>query len=1002
MNVVAQDHRQVDRAGTFDGFISYSHAGDGLVAPRLQAALQRFAKPWWRRRALHVFRDESSLSANPHLWSSITDALASSEWFVLLTSPEAAQSEWVDREVAWWVHHKDPNRILPVLTDGDIDWDPAAARLSSSSSVPPSLVDAFNEEPRWVDLRWARRETDLDLRNSRFRSAVADIASTLRGVAKDELESEEVRQHRRTLRTAWSAAALLVALTVTTTLVAVYADAQRQEAVQQTQIALESEARAEAEAERATSAEALARSRELAASAINVLDQDPELSILLGLEAIDTAPPGSDIPIEAESALREAVHTSRLRNRIPISQEAGHTQIALSPDGSSLAVLLEADAVVRMYDTESWAVTWEYAEAGTVDNFLGLSYAPSGGQLALAIVDSTSYHAIVPRGTEDDLGARVVILDAESGDAIRTLEFGPCPSVEVSPYAPDGRLLPVTVGTGSGCDGEFGPESEGWRVELLDTATWDVAATFPTTFLAKASWSADGSRLAVTSYDATGANVFDMNEGTVVGRIEGVFLGELSPDGTLLAGYRGAGNSLEMYDVESNEIVDRLTGLADLPNDAGFSRDGQYLIASSRGRHAAVWDTFTGELVDHLPVAAASIDVAFDDATQEVYLATETEITVWDISGAVEGELDSLSSGQWINANSIAVNREFGAVIAVDLAAGLPAVWPFDAGTGELGPERFPTYQTVAPAVLPDGRLVFTGRRGGREEPDSAIGGAVVWNPADGSVEHVAGCWVNAESFFSTPPSEPPTCDEPGESWFLSDTVFTDPTGSMLLISGSPDYAVAASDLPKEVRLLDSRTLEPLRTFDLPEQFAAVVGFAGDWIVASETDVVAPGADEELGVVDLQTNEVLLTMLGSETEISRDGTLLAVSSISGDVTIYDAGRWAIRVSVGAEEARVRGLAFSPDGSKLMTAATDDFVRIWDTTTGVEVARIPLTGASDGHWRDESHVVVGTSEGLWTTLTLDIEELRDLAESRRTRSFDVEECAAYLIEPCPAP
>ena len=31
----------------YDGFISYSHAADDLLAPRLQAGLQRFAKPWY-------------------------------------------------------------------------------------------------------------------------------------------------------------------------------------------------------------------------------------------------------------------------------------------------------------------------------------------------------------------------------------------------------------------------------------------------------------------------------------------------------------------------------------------------------------------------------------------------------------------------------------------------------------------------------------------------------------------------------------------------------------------------------------------------------------------------------------------------------------------------------------------------------------------------------------------------------------------------------------------
>ena len=62
---------------TYDAFVSYSHAADGLLAPRLQSALQRFAKPWWKRRAMRIFRDESSLSANPHLWSSIAEAFGS-------------------------------------------------------------------------------------------------------------------------------------------------------------------------------------------------------------------------------------------------------------------------------------------------------------------------------------------------------------------------------------------------------------------------------------------------------------------------------------------------------------------------------------------------------------------------------------------------------------------------------------------------------------------------------------------------------------------------------------------------------------------------------------------------------------------------------------------------------------------------------------------------------------------------------------------------------------
>jgi len=197
----SHDERGPPGEPVYDGFISYSHAADDLLAPRLQAGLQRFAKPWWKRRALRIFRDESSLSANPHLWSSITDALDTSDWFVLLLSPDAADSEWVNNEVAYWLEHKESDRIIPVVTDGDFTWSETDIDLASTA-VPPALYGAFSDEPRWVDLRFARTEEQLDLNNPRFSAAVADIASAIRRVPKDELESEEVRQHRRTVRTA--------------------------------------------------------------------------------------------------------------------------------------------------------------------------------------------------------------------------------------------------------------------------------------------------------------------------------------------------------------------------------------------------------------------------------------------------------------------------------------------------------------------------------------------------------------------------------------------------------------------------------------------------------------------------------------------------------------------------------------------------------------------------------------------------------------------------------
>ncbi len=222
----------------YDGFISYSHAADDLLAPRLQAGLQRFAKPWWKRRALRIFRDESSLTANPHLWASITEAMDDSGWCILLLSPDAAESEWVNREVEYWLEHKDPDRIIPVLTDGDFVWADGAI---VSDAAPRALERAYSDEPRWVDLRFARTEEQLDLNNASFRAVIADIASPIRGMPKDELESEEVRQHRRTVRTAWAGGLAVLLLAVLAGATAIYAIGQRDSAQQNEQAALQSE-----------------------------------------------------------------------------------------------------------------------------------------------------------------------------------------------------------------------------------------------------------------------------------------------------------------------------------------------------------------------------------------------------------------------------------------------------------------------------------------------------------------------------------------------------------------------------------------------------------------------------------------------------------------------------------------------------------------------------------------------------------------------------------------
>src|SRR5262245_5717722 len=90
----------------YDAFISYSHSKDKPIAAALQSAMQKLGKPWYRRRALNVFRDDTSLAATPGLWPTIETALEHSQYLIVLASPQFAASKWCGMEVAYWLKHK--------------------------------------------------------------------------------------------------------------------------------------------------------------------------------------------------------------------------------------------------------------------------------------------------------------------------------------------------------------------------------------------------------------------------------------------------------------------------------------------------------------------------------------------------------------------------------------------------------------------------------------------------------------------------------------------------------------------------------------------------------------------------------------------------------------------------------------------------------------------------------------------------------------------------------
>ena len=300
----------------YDAFISYSHQDDGDLATALQSRLQQFAKPWYRVRALRVFRDTASLSANPGLWASIEKDLAASTWFLLLASRGAARSVWVDREVRWWLANRPLERLLIVATSPGLVWDNDLGDWAGKAPVPPALRGVLSAEPLWADLAGLTPES----RQRPPDEIVAAVAAPIRGMPMDELVGEHLRENRRYKRLARGAVSALVVLTAAAVTAGFLARGQRDNALMQARVAL---------------------SRQLAATSENALSTNMDMGLLLAVQAYQT-----DHNPQTRAALMRADTASP--QLVRYVQTAGSvSRLAASGAGSTIIAGLTDGRVLR-------------------------------------------------------------------------------------------------------------------------------------------------------------------------------------------------------------------------------------------------------------------------------------------------------------------------------------------------------------------------------------------------------------------------------------------------------------------------------------------------------------------------------------------------------------------------------------------------------------------------------------------------------------------------------
>jgi DNA-binding SARP family transcriptional activator len=249
--------------------------------------------------------------------------------------------------------------------------------------------------------------------------------------------------------------------------------AEQQHAEQERQIALTAQAGTEAEANSRATAEAvavqeqelaeqqrivaeeqakIAISRELAAAALNSLDSDPELGILLALEGLNIWHTG-----ETESALHQAIVASPLRQTFH-NESVRSTFLAASPEGRMIYA-----------SGRGGGIAWDTVSGETVYTHL----VPAGDWINVADFSPDGRLLALPHESYDEMGndlpGEVTLVEAQTGQELVNF-LAHDRWTQVARFSPDGSLLATESGDNT---------VKVWDVEAtLATGNGQLVATF--------------------------------------------------------------------------------------------------------------------------------------------------------------------------------------------------------------------------------------------------------------------------------------------------------------------------------------------------------------------------------------------------------------------------------------------------------------------------------------------------------------------------------------------
>ncbi|HKE48589.1 MAG TPA: TIR domain-containing protein [Rhodanobacteraceae bacterium] len=166
-------------------------------------------------RLAPVFRDRDELPSATDLSAKVSDALAQSANLIVICSPHAAQSHWVNEEVRAFQRLGRAQRIFCLIVDGEPGASEWAGR-EHDECIAPALTHRVDASGRETGERFEPIAADARPGKDGRSNARTKIVAGLLGVDLDDLRHRERR--RRRLRGIAAIAAGFVLLCLTTTL----------------------------------------------------------------------------------------------------------------------------------------------------------------------------------------------------------------------------------------------------------------------------------------------------------------------------------------------------------------------------------------------------------------------------------------------------------------------------------------------------------------------------------------------------------------------------------------------------------------------------------------------------------------------------------------------------------------------------------------------------------------------------------------------------------------